>query len=149
MLSFLSLFIVGCTTSEKEKKYVIGVSQCMLDDAWRQSMVKEMQIEASNYDNLEIIVKDANSDNNTQIRQIKELIKDKVDVLIISPFQSNPITEVAEEAYRAGIPTIITDRKVNTDLYTTFVGADNYTIGYAAGRYAARYLPPSASILEI
>lgn len=149
LLLFLSLFIVGCSTSEKEKKYVIGVSQCMLDDAWRQAMVKEMQIEASNYDNLEIIVKDANSDNNTQIRQIKELIKDKVDVLIISPFQSNPITEVAEEAYRAGIPTIITDRKVNTDLYTTFVGADNYTIGYAAGRYAARYLPPSASILEI
>lgn len=148
-MTFLSLFIVGCTTLEKEKKYVIGVSQCMLDDAWRQSMVKEMQIEASNYDNLEIIVKDANSDNNTQIQQIKELIKEKVDVLIISPFQSNPITEVAEEAYKAGIPTIITDRKVNTDLYTTFVGADNYTIGYAAGRYAARYLPASASILEI
>ena len=69
LLLFLPLFTVGCTTSEKEKKYVIGVSQCMLDDAWRQSMVKEMQIEASNYDNLEIIVKDANSDNNTQIRQ--------------------------------------------------------------------------------
>lgn len=149
LLLFLSLFIIGCSTSEKEKKYVIGVSQCMLDDAWRQAMVKEMQIEASNYDNIEIIVKDANSKNDTQIRQIKELINDKVDVLIISPFQSNPITEVAEEAYKAGIPTIITDRKVNTDLYTTFVGADNYTIGYAAGRYAARYLPPSASILEI
>ena len=57
---------------EKEKKYIIGVSQCMLDDAWRQAMVKEMQIEASNYDNIEIIVKDANSNNDTQIRQIKE-----------------------------------------------------------------------------
>ena len=148
-LLFLFFFLVGCNTSKKEKRYVIGVSQCMLDDAWRQAMVKEMQIEASNYDNIEIIVKDANSNNDTQIRQIKELINDKVDVLIISPFQSNPITEVAEEAYKAGIPTIITDRKVNTDLYTTFVGADNYTIGYAAGSYAARYLPPSASILEI
>lgn len=148
-LLFLSLVIVGCTNQEKEKKFVIGVSQCMLDDAWRQAMVKEMQIEASNYDNLEIIVKDGNSNNNTQIRQIKELIDEKVDVLIISPFQSNPITEVAEEAYKAGIPTIITDRKVNTDLYTTFVGADNYTIGYAAGSYASKYLPPAASILEI
>lgn len=148
-LLFLSLVIVGCTNQEKEKKFVIGVSQCMLDDAWRQAMVKEMRIEASNYDNLEIIVKDGNSNNNTQIRQIKELIDEKVDVLIISPFQSNPITQVAKEAYKAGIPTIITDRKVNTDLYTTFVGADNYTIGYAAGSYASKYLPPAASILEI
>lgn len=146
---FLLFLTTGCTTSEKEKKYVIGVSQCMLDDAWRQAMVKEMKIEASNYDHIEIIVKDAHSDNDTQIRQIKELIAEKVDVLIISPFQSNPITAVAEEAFRAGIPTIITDRKVNTDQYTTFVGANNYDIGFAAGNYAARYLPPNARILEI
>lgn len=150
-LLFLLLLILftGCTVPEKEKKYVIGVSQCMLDDAWREAMVKEMGIEASNYENIEIVVKDANSDNDTQIRQIKELIKKKVDVLIISPFQSSPITGVAEEAFRAGIPTIITDRKVNTDLYTTFVGADNYAIGYAAGGYAVKHLPPNAKILEI
>lgn len=148
-LLFLFFLTTGCSSSKKEKKYVIGVSQCMLDDAWRQAMVKEMGIEASNYDHIEIIVKDAHSDNDTQIRQIKELIAEKVDVLIISPFQSNPITAVAEEAFRAGIPTIITDRKVNTDLYTTFVGANNYDIGFAAGSYAARHLPPNPRILEI
>ena len=69
--------------------------------------------------------------------------------MIISPYQSEPITAVAEEAYRAGIPTIITDRKVNTDQYTSFVGANNYEIGLAAGNYAANYLPPNAIILEI
>ena len=77
------------------------------------------------------------------------MIRQKVDVLIISPYQSEPITAVAEEAYRAGIPTIITDRKVNTDQYTSFVGANNYEIGLAAGNYAAHYLPPNAIILEI
>lgn len=112
-------------------------------------MINDMRIEASNYDNLEIIIKDAGNTNETQIRQIRELIRQKVDVLIISPYQSAPITAVAEEAYRAGIPTIITDRKVNTDLYTTFVGANNYEIGLAAGGYAAQYLPPRAVILEI
>lgn len=149
LLLFLSLFVAGCTSAQKEKKYVIGVSQCMLDDAWRQAMVREMNIEASNYDNLEIIVKDAHSNNDIQIGQIRELIAQKVDVLVISPFQSAPITAVAEEAYRSGIPTIITDRKVNTDQYTTFVGADNYDIGYAAGSYADKYLPQNANILEI
>lgn len=146
---WLLLLLSACTSEPRDRKYVIGLSQCMLDDAWRQAMIRDVQIEASNYDNIEIIIKDADSDNNRQIRQIKELIDQKVDVLIISPFESAPITAVAEEAYRQGIPTIITDRKVNTDLYTTFIGADNYKLGFAAGTYAGQYLPPGATVLEV
>ena len=150
LLVWLTLIVLcGCTSSGKQKKHVIGLSQCMLDDAWRQAMINDMRIEASNYDDVEIIIKDAQNNNETQIQQIRDLIRQKVDVLIISPYQSEPITAVAEEAYRAGIPTIITDRKVNTDQYTSFVGANNYEIGLAAGNYAANYLPPSAIILEI
>ena len=150
LLVWLTLIVLcGCTSSGKQKKHVIGLSQCMLDDAWRQAMINDMRIEASNYDDVEIIIKDAQNNNETQIQQIRDLIRQKVDVLIISPYQSEPITAVAEEAYRAGIPTIITDRKVNTDQYTSFVGANNYEIGLAAGNYAAHYLPPNAIILEI
>ncbi|NBH89846.1 hybrid sensor histidine kinase/response regulator transcription factor [Parabacteroides distasonis] len=152
LLLFLGLTLIvlcGCTSSGKQKKHVIGLSQCMLDDAWRQAMINDMRIEASNYDDVEIVIKDAQNNNETQIQQIRDLIRQKVDVLIISPYQSEPIAAVAEEAYRAGIPTIITDRKVNTDQYTSFVGANNYEIGLAAGNYAAHYLPPDAIILEI
>lgn len=150
LLVWLTLIVLcACTSSGKQKKHVIGLSQCMLDDAWRQAMINDMRIEASNYDDVEIIIKDAQNNNETQIQQIRDLIRQKVDVLIISPYQSEPITAVAEEAYRAGIPTIITDRKVNTDQYTSFVGANNYEIGLAAGNYAANYLPPNAIILEI
>lgn len=150
LLVWLTLIgLCGCTSSGKQKRHVIGLSQCMLDDAWREAMINDMRIEASNYDDMEIIIKDAQNNNETQIQQIRDLIRQKVDVLIISPYQSEPITAVAEEAYRAGIPTIITDRKVNTDQYTSFVGANNYEIGLAAGNYAANYLPPNAIILEI
>ena len=150
LLVWLTLIVLcGCTSSGKQKRHVIGLSQCMLDDAWREAMINDMRIEASNYDDMEIIIKDAQNNNETQIQQIRDLIRQKVDVLIISPYQSEPITAVAEEAYRAGIPTIITDRKVNTDQYTSFVGANNYEIGLAAGNYAAHYLPPNAIILEI
>ena len=150
LLVWLTLIVLcGCTSSGKQKRHVIGLSQCMLDDAWREAMINDMRIEESNYDDMEIIIKDAQNNNETQIQQIRDLIRQKVDVLIISPYQSEPITAVAEEAYRAGIPTIITDRKVNTDQYTSFVGANNYEIGLAAGNYAANYLPPNAIILEI
>lgn len=148
LLAILFL-LAACTPFAEEKKYVVGLSQCMLDDAWRQAMIKESRIEASNYDNLELVVRNADTNNQQQIEQIRELIDMKVDVLIISPNESEPLTPIAEEAYKAGIPTIITDRKILNDKYTTFVGASNYDIGLAAGNYADEYLPKDAVILEI
>jgi len=121
----------------------------MLDDAWRQTMIREVEIEASMYDNLRLEIRNADTNNKQQIEQIRELIRMGVDVLIISPNESAPLTSVAEEAFRAGIPTIITDRKINSELYTTFVGANNYEIGRDAGIYAGKYLPKGAVILEI
>jgi len=143
------ILLNGCNPFAEEKKYVVGLSQCMMDDEWRQTMIKESRIEASNYDNLELVVRNADTNNKQQIEQIRELIDMRVDVLIISPNESETLTPVAEEAYKAGIPTIITDRKINSDQYTTFVGASNYDIGLAAGIYADEYLPQNAIILEI
>ncbi|UQT33909.1 substrate-binding domain-containing protein [Parabacteroides distasonis] len=79
------IVLCGCTSSGKQKRHVIGLSQCMLDDAWREAMINDMRIEASNYDDVEIIIKDAQNNNETQIQQIRDLIRQKVDVLIISP----------------------------------------------------------------
>ncbi|MBP8945816.1 MAG: substrate-binding domain-containing protein [Paludibacteraceae bacterium] len=121
----------------------------MMDDVWRQAMMIEMNIEASNYENLEIIVRDAEENNQKQIDQIKELIRKKVDVLIISPNESDEITPIAVEAYKAGIPTIILDRKINSDEYTTYIGGDSYEIGKMAGTYASSLLPKEATIFEV
>lgn len=149
------LFIIpacdGSWISDRQdnKKRLIGLSQCMLDDAWRQAMIREAEIEASIYDDIELVIRNADTNNKQQIDHIRELIALPVDVLIISPNESEPLTAVAEEAFRAGIPTIITDRKINSELYTTFVGANNYQIGYDAGKYAGDRLTPHAVILEI
>ncbi len=149
VILILTFLLPGCTPWQKEKKYVVGLSQCMLDDAWRQTMLKEVGIEASNYDHLEVVIRNADTNNKQQIEQIRELINLPVDVLIISPNESEALTPVAEEAFQKGIPTIITDRKINSDLYTTFIGASNYEIGQDAGRHAAGILPPNAVVLEI
>ncbi len=143
------IVLIGCKTNKQEKEYVIGFSQCMTDDVWRQAMEIEMNIEASNYDNLSILLRDAHENNQLQVDQIKELINKKVDVLIISPNESDFITPIAVEAYRAGIPTIIVDRKINSEEYTSYVGGDSYEIGKMAGEYASSLLPSGATILEV
>ena len=146
---FTFLLITFSCNTKHEKKYRIGFSQCIMDDVWRQAMMVEMNIESLNYDNIEIILMDAEGDNQKQINQIKELINMEVDVLIISPNEADYITPIAVEAYRSGIPTIITDRKINSDNYTVYVGGDSYQIGKMAGIHASSILPNKATILEV
>ena len=148
----LWLFLIlcfACSPGKKEKKYVIGVSQCSMTDIWRQSMIRDMEVEALNHPEIELVVMDASQDNDTQISQIKGFIKKKVDLLIISSNETEPVTPVAVEAYRAGIPTIILDRKINSDEYTTYIGADNYEIGRSIGMYISSLIKGETTILEI
>lgn len=131
-----------------EPNYVVGFSQCT-DDMWRQIMMVQMQTEATKYPNLKLVTEQAYNSTETQIEQIENLISQGVDLLIISPNESEPITPIAVEAYRSGIPTIIWDRKIDSDQYTTFISADNYAIGRDVGQYVQAHLPLGSSILEI
>ena len=151
LLAFVIFFILsGCNKRrEKEKEYIIGFSQCMTDDVWRQAMEIEMNIEASAHENMTILIRDAKENSQLQIKQIKELIEKKVDVLIISPNESDEITPIAEEAYNKGIPTIIVDRKINSEFFTSYVGGDSYEIGEMAGKYVSKLLKPGSTILEV
>lgn len=133
LICILSLTI-SCKR-EGEKKFVVGVSHSSINDSWRKAMVLDMQVKASEYPGLTLQIKDAGEDNDTQIKQIREFIKQRVDLVIISANESEPVTTAAVEAFRAGIPTIIIDRKIYSEEYTTFIGADNYEIGRAAGLF--------------
>lgn len=133
LICILSLTI-SCKR-EGEKKFVVGVSHSSINDSWRKAMMLDMQVKASEYPGLTLQIKDAGEDNDTQIKQIREFIKQRVDLVIISANESEPVTTAAVEAFRAGIPTIIIDRKIYSEEYTTFIGADNYEIGRAAGLF--------------
>lgn len=144
---FCLLFLsVAC--SRKEADYTIAVSQCSEDD-WRAQMNKEILREALFYPGVNIEVYQAHDDNVRQIQDIESLIKKKVDLLIVAPNEAEPITPVIEKVYDAGIPVILVDRKINSEKYTAYVGADNYEIGRRAGEYIADRLKGKGRVIEI
>ena len=59
------------------------------------------------------------------------------------------MTPVVEEAYRKGIPVILIDRKILSDKYTAYIGADNYEIGRAVGNYIASSLRGKGNVVEL
>ena len=115
-LLLVSLSWFGLTTSctHREARFRIGVSQCS-DDEWRHQMNNEMLREALFYDGVEIDIRTVKDDNAEQIKDIRNFIKEGVDLLVVAPNEAAPITPVVEEAFDRGIPVIVFDRKILSD----------------------------------
>ena len=100
LLVLLLASCFSCKTDSEKKKFVIGVSQCTLEGSWRKSMLLDMKVQASEYPGVSLLVEDAADSSLLQVEQIRSLIKRKVDLLIISANESEPVTPIAIEAYR-------------------------------------------------
>ncbi|PQV50540.1 monosaccharide ABC transporter substrate-binding protein (CUT2 family) [Jejuia pallidilutea] len=144
----LALCFLSCTKQNTEK-HKVGFSQCISKDDYRKAMDYEMMVEASLHPELELTIFQANGDIEAQKSHIQFMINNDFDVIIISPAQSDPLVEIIETAFNKGIPIIIVDRKINTDKYTAFVGADNMEVGRNAGYFIASSSTNNANVLEI
>jgi signal transduction histidine kinase/DNA-binding response OmpR family regulator len=141
--------MVSCNADKKDKKYTVGFSQCTFGDVWRQTMQKEVERELSFHPEIRLIVKDANLSAQKQIEQIRELINQKVDLLIVVPSEAEPVTPVVDSAYAAGIPVILVDRNTVSKNYTAFIGASNYKVGLDAGAYTNALLKSKGNVIEL
>lgn len=150
LLLFVLLVCGGIVTScsRHEVRFHIGVSQCS-DDEWRHQMNNEMLREALFYDGVEVEIRTVKDDNARQAEDIRHFIEAGVDLLIVAPNEAEPITPVVEEAYDRGIPVIVVDRRILSEKYTAYVGADNYEIGKAIGKYVSNMLHGKGTVVEI
>jgi signal transduction histidine kinase/DNA-binding response OmpR family regulator len=138
----------ACSPEPDPKKFLIGFSQCC-DDPWRDVMNREMFRELAFHPELNFEMRIANNDSKMQVTQIRELVASGIDLLIVAPNESKPLTEVIEEVYKKGIPVILIDRRTESDQYTAYIGADNYEIGRTAAKYIANALGGKGNVIEL
>jgi ABC-type sugar transport system substrate-binding protein len=148
-LFMLIILICSACQSNEKQHFRIGFSQCGMDDRWREEMVEGMNRELSFYPELSMILKDSKWNNQTQYAQIEELINLPVDLLIVSPNDSKLLEPVITKAYQKGIPVLVVDRRVFSDQFTAFVGANNLVVGQHAGEYANILLNGHGRVLEV
>lgn len=142
----LSGLLVSC--SPDAPRYTIGVSQCS-DDTWRHKMNDEIQREALFYGGVKVETRTAHDDSRRQIEDIRYFIRQKVDLLIVAANEGMALTPVVEEAFDKGIPVIMVDRRILSDKYTAYIGADNYELGKAVGNYIAHRLKRRGKVVEL
>ena len=144
----VSTIFITYNCSDKKHVYTIAVSQCS-DDAWRTKLNDEIKMMDYINDSINVIIKSANNNSNTQIEQIDSFIKMGVDLLIISPNQVNVVDPAVIKAYNSGIPVILYDRKIKSDKYSAFIGSNNYKMGYDLGTYIANELHGKGNVAEV
>ena len=122
-----------------DKTFLIGMSQANKGEPWRQAMNDQIAAAAAQYPEFEVVFADAAQDNAQQVADVENFLQQGVDLLIISPNEAAPLTDVVAKAFDGGTPVIVLDRKVNGDKYTMWIGADNVLIGKKAGEFVAQW----------
>lgn len=143
----ISAVLLLSACSGGKKSLVIGVSQCS-NDIWRSKLNDELEM-AARISGVDIRFVSADDDSWRQMEQIRDFVREGVDLLVVSPNQTSTITGAVEEAFDAGIPVILFDRKIDSDKYTAFIGADNVEIGRMMGLFMADFLEGEGQVVEI
>lgn len=123
--------IVSCSRQKKvsaDKSPMIGFSlDSLVVERWRRDV--DSFTKAAHDLGAEVALRVANQDANTQIAQVRELLSQGIDVLVIIPNDAEKLSDVCREAKRRGVPVMSYDRLVrgaNVDLYISF---DNEKVG--------------------
>ena len=149
-LTGVLLVVLLCLScSERQAKYVIGVSQCSAD-IWREKQNSELRMGAyCNKDGIELRFAAAYDSDERQVQQIDSLVQTGIDLLIVAPNQVQTISPAIDRAYDSGIPVIVFERKTSSEKYTAFISADNYEMGRTMGDYVAQRLQGRGQVLEV
>ena len=118
LVAACALALTGCADSPDENTShndFIALSSSFIGNGWRQSMVNDFEASAAKAQKAGLIsgykVSNAPGDNSAteQIAQIKTLLLQKPDILLIDPASPSALTPVIQEACSIGVKVLIFD----------------------------------------
>jgi simple sugar transport system substrate-binding protein len=136
LLGFM-LVTAAAVGHAEDKKIVLGFAQVGAESAWRTANTVSIK-QAAKDAGITLKFADAQQKQENQIKAIRSYIAQKVDVIAFSPVVESGWEPVLQEAKRAGIPVVLTDRMIDTkdqSLYVTMIGSDFLEEGRRAGRW--------------
>ena len=117
-------------------EYVLGVSNTLVGNGWREEMICSIKAEALARGNVSrVIVANRNGGPTEQIADLENLISQGVDAIIVNPSDREALNPVIEAAAEQGIVTVAVDQAVSAE--SAYV-ATNDQVAY--GRIGAEWL---------
>jgi ABC-type sugar transport system substrate-binding protein len=149
----LAVSVTGIFAEDNKpnKKLVVGFSQVGAESGWRTANTDSIKSEAAKR-GIDLRFSDAQQKEENQIKAIRSFIAEGVDVIAFSPVVETGFEPVLQEAKKAGIPVVLSDRAVKVSdpsLYACFLGSDFIEEGRRAGNAAVKLTDGKASIAEL
>jgi simple sugar transport system substrate-binding protein len=144
----------GASAAGGGGKLTMGFAQVGAESGWRTANTKSIQ-DSAKESGVSLKFSDAQQKQENQIKAIRSYIQQRVDVIAFSPVIESGWDAVLNEAKRAKIPVILTDRAVDskdTSLYKTFLGSDFIKEGNKAGEWVVEEYkdhPGTVNIAEL
>jgi len=131
----------------------VGFSQLGSESVWRRTNSQSIR-DAAAKAGIDLLFDEGDQTQARQIEAIRRFIRERVDVIAFSPIVETGWEEVLGEARAAGIPVILSDRKltaVDTSLWLTYIGSDFEEEGRRAAAWIKGHFPDGEprTIVEI
>ena len=97
----------------------------------------------------QITVVDAQGDARKQLSDIEDLVEQRVNAILISPYQSDPIVPAVRAANDSKIPVVIVDIGVKGGKYAALIISDNFAGGRLAGEFIAKQIGGKGAVAHI
>jgi ABC-type sugar transport system substrate-binding protein len=141
-LAVLMLAAAGCGVIEHtdSSTYVLGYSTPSMQNSFWISVATAMKQKADEL-GVSLSIRDAASDTAQQASDIEDLVEQRVDVLLVTPYDSLSLGSAFKQANEAGIPIIVVDIGINDPdvTYESLIITDNYAGGRIAGEWLVSY----------
>jgi ABC-type sugar transport system substrate-binding protein len=145
------LGLINTSVFAADKKLVVGFSQVGAESGWRTANTDSIKSEAAKR-GIDLHFSDAQQKEENQIKAIRSFIAQGVDVIAFSPVVETGFEPVLQEAKKAGIPVVLSDRAVKVSdptLYKCFLGSEFIEEGKRAGNEAIKLTDGKAGIAEL
>jgi ribose transport system substrate-binding protein len=133
--------------------YKIGITQNNVGvDSYQTTYEKAFIAAAEANADVEAVVLDAGGDVARQIAQMQDLIQQEVDAIIIWPTNGEAVIPAVREAFKAGIPVIVTNSNIaeaGHEFVKSFSGPDNITQGARSAELMCEALDGKGRVLQI
>ncbi|MFO1070688.1 MAG: ABC transporter substrate-binding protein [Geminicoccaceae bacterium] len=134
--------------------YKVGFAQTESNNPWRLAQTASMKDEAAKR-GWTLVYTDAAGSAAKQVADVKSMIAQRVDVILLAPREEKPLIPAVMEAKKAGIPLFLIDRSVDANLakagedYVAFIGSDFVKEGLMAAEVLTKAVNGEAKIIEL
>jgi ribose transport system substrate-binding protein len=119
-------------------KKKVAISLPKADNAWQASLLKSIQEATKDDKEIEWTVKNA-VDDADQTNILTTFKDGGYDLIACLPGDGTLQTAIMEEIFDAKIPTVIIDRNIASEKYSSFVAEDNTSCGKMAADYIGKF----------